>query len=352
MKISSAVTLTAMVTLSAATNVSVVRPNEPFVPNNKLPKSHAESDGGAIVDLFTNLGRPVNWKLISKTHLEGDTGEPEGMVRIGDDRFFISAGQYTVPTKLYPHPINGTDRSPGAGFAHMLVYDGQGRLIANATLTPPGDIQYHGGGIDYDGRYIWITLAQYRPNSTATVVKIDPLTLDQTPLFRTHGHNGGIVHDTITDELVTLNWGGRNATAWSIKDYPHGFTPLPGFTPPQSSVANPSFYVDYQDCKFLGYHMLPADISTAAGTNTRRPIMLCGGVATIQYPSSSFNLGGLALVDIQTMLPLWEVPIELLSDLGTPMTQNPIDAAVVDGKLRIYAAPDQHNSTLYVYEAI
>ena len=79
--------------------------------------------------------------------------------------------------------------------------------------------------------------------------------------------------------------------------------------------------------------------------------MLCGGVATIQYASSSFNLGGLALVDIQTMLPLWEVPIELLSDLGTPMTENPIDAAVVDGKFRIYAVPDQHNSTLYVYEA-
>jgi hypothetical protein len=79
--------------------------------------------------------------------------------------------------------------------------------------------------------------------------------------------------------------------------------------------------------------------------------MLCGGVATIQHASSSFNLGGLALVDIRTMLPLWEVPIELLSDLGTPMTGNPIDAAVVDGKLRIYAVPDQHNSILYVYEA-
>lgn len=48
---------------------------------------------------------------------------------------------------------------------------------------------------------------------------------------------------------------------------------------------------------------------------------------------------------------LWEVPISLTSDLGTSMTENPIDIAVVDGKLRIYCLPDQHNSTLYVYDA-
>lgn len=79
--------------------------------------------------------------------------------------------------------------------------------------------------------------------------------------------------------------------------------------------------------------------------------MFCGGVATIESSSSSFNLGGIALVDLQTMLPLWEVPISLTSDLGTSMTENPIDIAVVDGKLRIYCLPDQHNSTLYVYDA-
>ncbi|KAJ5708912.1 hypothetical protein N7493_010246 [Penicillium malachiteum] len=70
--------------------------------------------------------------------------------------------------------------------------------------------------------------------------------------------------------------------------------------------------------------------------------MFCGGVATLDYSSLSVNLGGIALIDLQTMLPLWEVPITLTSDLGVSMTENPIDIAVVD---------DQHNSTLYVYEA-
>lgn len=351
MKVSSIIATAATATLSAATGVKVLRPNEPFVVNNQLPPSHASSDGAEIVQLFTNLARPQGWKLISKTHFEGNTGEPEGIVRMGDDRYFVSAGQYTESTVDYPHPINGTDRTTGAGFAHMYVYDGQGRLIANATLTPPGDIEYHSGGIDYDGRYIWDAIGQYRPNSTATIVRIDPLTLKKTSVFRADDHEGGIVHDTVTDELVTLNWGSRNASTWSLKD---GFVPPPGFTPPRLIVPNPSFYVDYQDCKFLGHHAVPASLAAGYiaqfGHNPTRPMMICGGVATIDYPSP-FDLTGLALVDMQTMSPLWEVPVALTSDLGSPIVQNPIDFAVVDGKLRIYCLPDEYNSTLYVYEA-
>jgi hypothetical protein len=349
MRASSIAFAASAIVTAVATDVSVVRPNEPFLPNNSLPPSHATSDGASIVQLFPNLGRSTTWNLISKIKFEGDTGEPEGMVRAGDDRYFVSAGQWTVPTTKYPQPINGTDRTPGAGFAHTLIYNGQGKLIANATLTKPGDIEYHTGGIDYDGRYLWATLSQYRPNSTATIVQIDPLTLQKKDMFRTNDHNGGIVHDTITDDLVTLNWGGRNATTWSLRDYPHGFTPLPGFTAPKSSVPDPSFYIDYQDCKFLGHYALPDAMAARANDQgSKRPIMFCGGVATI---GSSFHLGGIALVDLQTMLPLWEVPIAMTSDLGASVTQNPIDIAVVDGKLRIYCLPDQHNSTLYVYEA-
>jgi hypothetical protein len=339
-----------VVSSAASSNVTVYR-NDSFVLGNKLPASHATSDGSDIVNLFFGLSRSTTWKLISKTNLEGDTGEPEGMVRVGDDRLFVSSVQWTVPTEKYNETINGTDRTPGAGFAHLIIYDLQGQRIANASLTAPGDIEYHGGGVDYDGRYIWITLAQYRPNTTATIARIDPLTLEQTRLFRTKDHNGGIVHDTITNELVTLNWGGRNATTWSLKEHPKDFTPLPGFTPPIRSVATSGFFVDYQDCKFLGHHAIPSLMTTQTRlpetTSSARPVMLCGGVATL----GEYNLGGLALVDLETMLPLWEVPISLTSDLGVSLTQNPVDAHVVDGKLRVWFLPDQRNSTLYIYEA-
>ncbi|KAJ5191593.1 uncharacterized protein N7498_010578 [Penicillium cinerascens] len=120
--------------------------------------------------------------------------------------------------------------------------------------------------------------------------------------------------------------------------------------------ARSSFFIDYQDFKFLGHQMLPKVIlahsdARESTKSVKRPIiMFCGGVDTIgSLPS--FYLGGIALVDLQTMQPIWEVPISMTSELGTPVTQNPIDIAVVDGKLRIYCLPDQHNSTLYVYEA-
>ncbi|KAJ3991431.1 hypothetical protein F5050DRAFT_1190394 [Lentinula boryana] len=113
------------------------------------------------------------------------------------------------------------------------------------------------------------------------------------------------------------------------------------FTIPISTSRNPSYYIDYQDCKFLGRY--PAQCSK------RRPLMLCSGVATI---GTGLNLGGIAIIDVESMVPLVEIPITMTSDAGTLVTQNPIDVSVSeDGQLRLYWLPDQHNSTLYVYEA-
>jgi hypothetical protein len=79
--------------------------------------------------------------------------------------------------------------------------------------------------------------------------------------------------------------------------------------------------------------------------------MICSGVATIGSGLAAFDIGGVAIVDVATMVPLAEVPLALKSALGVPITQNPFDVDVVDGKLRLYAIPDQHISTMYVYEA-
>jgi hypothetical protein len=315
---------------SAALNITILQPGVSFVQRD-LPLPHALSDGEKIAELFKNLGRSTVWKLVEKIHFEGDTFEPEGMVRLGDDRYFVSAGEYTAPTVSFGNGniINGTDRTAGAGFAHLIVFDGQGKRIADATLTPRGAVEYHNGGLDYDGQYIWATIAQYRPNTTATVVRIDPRTLKPTTILHANDHYGGIVHDIETGNLVGLNWGSRNASTWNLHQK---FAQPPTFTTPQQRTRNPSYYVDYQDCKFLG-HVRAFD---------RRPVMLCSGVATG---------GGIAIVDLETMLPLAEVPITLISDLGMPITQNPVDVSVVGGQLRMYWMPDLHNSTLYVYEA-
>ena len=319
----------------SALNVTVYQPNVPFAPSPLSP-SHAESDGDQIIALFQNLGRTTVWKSIANISFEGDAYEPEGMLRLGPDRYIVSAGEYTAATIPYNKTINGTDRTAGAGFGHLIVFSGNGSRIADATLTRRGAFEYHNGGIDFDGEYIWGDIAQYRPNSTAYVYKTRPDTLVPETILRYNDHLGGVVHDVKSHSITALNWGSRNASTWDLDRLS-----TTGFTEPEKVVRNPSYFIDYQDCKFLGhsphYH--------------NRPVMLCGGVATIGLGDNAFNLGGIAIVDVDTMLPLDEVPIGLMSALGVPLTQNPIDASVEDGKLRLYLLPDQLDSTLYIVEA-
>lgn len=140
-----------------ALNITISQPNVSFAPS-PLPPSHADGDGDEIVALFQTLGRTTVWKSIANVSFEGDTYEPEGMVRLGSDRYIVSAGEYTAATLPYNRTINDTDRTTGAGFGHLIVFDGRGGRIADATLTPRGAIEYHNGGIDYDGEYIWVRL--------------------------------------------------------------------------------------------------------------------------------------------------------------------------------------------------
>lgn len=316
-------------------NITVSQPNTPFV-SSPLPLSHAESDGDEIVSLFQTLGRTTVWKSIANITFDGDTYEPEGIVRLGPVRFIVSAGEYTAPTIPYNKTINGTDRTPGAGFAHLIVFAGDGTRIADATQTDRGAIEYHNGGIDFDGEVIWGTIAQYRPNSTAYAYTADPETLVPEKVVSYDDHLGGIVHDIRRQTITALNWGSRNATNFKLNN--EGYPPCPGQA---QVVRNPSYFIDYQDCKFLGH----------STHYNHRPVMLCGGVATLGSGDNAYNLGGIAIVDVETMIPLDEVPVTLTSALGVPLTQNPIDASVEDGKLRLYLLPDQHNSTLYVIEA-
>ena len=178
-------------------------------------------------------------------------------------------------------------------------------------------------------------------------MSVDPESLEYQEVLKAGDHLGGIVHDVSNKKVTCLNWGSRNATTYSLahpgkREEQLRAGVIEDFTLPDRVSRNPSFYVDYQDCKFLGHHKL------TGLSHEARALMICSGVATLAI---NVTVGGLAVVDIETMIPLMEVPLTMESDLGIPVTQNPFDVAVVDGKLRVHLLPDQHNSTLYVYEA-
>jgi hypothetical protein len=325
--------LAQLCTIAQAAAANITRYASTDIPliASPRPLSHASSDGNQIVDLFLQLGRTSTWKYISNITLEGDSHEPEGLVRLGPDRFVISSTQY----------------DPGAG--RLIVFSGNGSRLAEVTLSQSGSAEYHNGGIDYDGEFIWATIAQYRPNSSAYVVRVKPETLESETILKYDDHLGGIVHDVQTDRLYTLNWGSRNESIfdlrkrrvpfwWSFGEDRNIFSQ---FRTPNKVVWNPSYFIDYQDCKFLGH----------AQAYDNEPIMLCSGVSTLSINGRLGMLGGLALVDVQTMVTLAEIPVTMTTASGALLTQNPMDVSIEDGKLRFCFAPEQGNSTLYIIEA-
>ncbi|KAL6857456.1 hypothetical protein ACO1O0_004891 [Amphichorda felina] len=333
-------------------NITYPNPDIPLAPS-PLPPPHHASDAHLIIPLILSLTRSSTFTLVSSLPLLADTFEPEGLLVLPPSRLILSCAEYTSPTIPYPDHaiINGTDRTPGTGHGHLQVFDlADGSLLADASISHPLSPEYHNGGIDYDGRAIYGVLSQRRPNSSATLYAADPFSLQPTTLLRhPTDHLGTLAVNPLRRRITALNWGSRQATAFPLKD-----SSSPTTTHPSHPVYNPSHFIDYQDCKFLGPHQ-------------GRHLMLCSGVTSLPGSSSSsgddnnphgetaattgYVLGGIALVDTETLLPVFELPITLESGRGVRITMNPFDVAVEDGRLRFYWAPDQHNTTLYVYEA-
>ena len=279
-----------------------------------------------VADRVTALNRATPWTQVAAITLPFRTYHPQGMVKIGDTFFMSAVDVKTAPQKL-PAPVDGQAYDTGAGVGHLFKFAADGRLIADITLGD-GSI-YHPGGIDYDGRSIWVPVAEYRPNSRSIVYRVDPATMKATRMLKVADHIGAVVHDTDGKTLVGYSWGSRRYYAWPIDaDGKLG--------PSARPKANPSSYVDYQDCHYAG---------------DRR--MLCGGVAgyRLKPDGPSFQLGGLELVDLAAGRPLWQVPLFLWAPSGRAMTQNPFWMESTATGVRAWFVPDDDQSSMFVFDA-
>jgi hypothetical protein len=296
------------------------------------------ADGARIAAAFAKLSRDTSWRLVQKVPLKFDAYHPEGIVRLGD-HYVLSAVQVIEPTQKYQPPgtiIDDTDRTPGKGIGHLIAFDGRGNLLADKHVAEPDSTIYHPGGLDYDGRDLWLAVAEYRPNKPSIIYRVDPTSLVAHEVLRSPDHIGGIVHDTRRHRVLGLNWGSRKEYEWKLTG--HGAVV-------NATITNPSHFVDYQDCKYLGR---PAGFDD--------PGMLCSGIATLHHPGPdgqpvNYDLGGVAEVDVTTMRPIDEVPFQEYTDQRQVATRNALDVQVVDGHLRLYLVADDNQSNLLVYEA-
>jgi hypothetical protein len=293
--------------------------------------SSAVAASELVAERVQKLTRAVRWRPVTTIPINFKTHHPQGMVKIGDT-FVVSSVEITVPTTRFPEPKDGFDRDTGQGVGHLFKIDAKGNLLGNVKLGEGA--MYHPGGIDYDGRHVWVAVAEYRPNSRSIIYRVDPQAMAATEVFRFGDHIGGIVHNTDDKTLHGVSWGSRRLYKWTLGG--DGKVTNTDTPPDKLRVPNRSHYIDYQDCHYLG---------------GRR--MLCSGLNNYRLVADGpvFPLGGLEIVDLKTDQAVYQVPVELWSPSGKPMTQNPFWVEATESGLRAYFMPDDDNSTLFVYEA-
>jgi hypothetical protein len=291
----------------------------------------ADPDRNALAERVTKLSRSTQWKPVLALPIDFPTYHPQGMVKIGD-AFFVSSVEIKEPTKRFPQPVDGYDRDTGAGIGHLFKIDLTGHLVSEITLGEGS--MYHPGGIDYDGQYIWVPVAEYRPNSRSVIYRVDPETMKAEEVFRFADHIGGLVRDTDDNSLHGVSWGSRRFYRWplDLNGRPTNATEAPE----KLRTLNPSHYLDYQDCKYAGAHR-----------------MLCSGVTEMRVTTDAplFRLGGLDLVSLSDARPLFQTPVLLWTASGIDMTHNPVWLETSDVGIRGYFMPEDDKSVLYIYDA-
>ncbi|TDE01793.1 DUF6454 family protein [Jiangella asiatica] len=284
----------------------------PSAPGTKSEIAAVSDDGDTaspVLEAVENLDRSAAWAVVDQLPLAFETYHPQGLARVGD-KLYLSSVEVIEPPVRYPEPIDGYDRSPGRGVGHLFELDLTGRLLRHITLGE--GTMYHPGGIDFDGRDLWVPVAEYRPDSQSLVYKIDPRTLTARKAFHVDDHVGGVVRDTDSGLVHGVSWGSRTFYTWTARGVL------------RDGVANESHYVDYQDC-------------AAVGTGSA----VCTGLVEYRNPDGArFDLGGIAVVDLDEGTVGHEVPVTPVSPNQHVVTRNPVHLEVDGDVLRMWAAPD------------
>jgi hypothetical protein len=283
-----------------------------------------------VSERFQRITRGTKWQLAATIPIGFPTHHPQGMVKIGD-RIYLSSVEIMERTQRFPEPQGGLDRTPGKGVGHLFELDLTGNLLRRITLGE-GDV-YHPGGIDYDGRHLWVPVAEYRPNSRSIVYRVDPQTMQASEVFRFRDHVGGIVHNLDARTLHGVSWGSRRFYRWPLDAQLRATNA--DTEPEKLRTLNPSHYIDYQDCHYLG-----------------KLRMLCSGLVKYALPTGGgeFAFGGIEIVDLDSGMPRHQVPVPLWSDKGVVMTQNPFFVEPRGAGLRFYFIPEDDRSRLFIYD--
>ena len=282
-----------------------------------------------LANSFRAVDRNTSWILKDKLKLDFPTHHPQG-IAYTEDHIFLSSVEIVEGTVKYASPQDGYDRTAGKGVGHLFVMDKSGKLQKDIILGE-GDM-YHPGGLDFDGENIWVSVAQYRPNSSSIIYRVDASTLEAEKQFEVPDHFGGVVMDRQTGHLVGNTWGSRRFAEWNLNGKQ------------LATWQNPNHFIDYQDCQYVA-----SSQALCAGITNLPQTPTAGGTA------GTYELGGMALIDLSKGTTLHEVPFQKWSTAGHVATRNPFKLTADGGHLTMHVAPDDYeegNGTeILTYEA-
>ena len=290
------------------------------------PGAPLEENAGraSLAHAFKGVSRAATWEPVESILLDFKTFHPQGLVRT-KSHWFISSVEILERPRPHPKAVAGEpDRSVGRGRAHLFKVDPSGRLVQDLVLGEAARAIYHPGGMGFDGRNLWVPVAQYRPHSISIIYTVDAQTLEARSVFEVRDHIGALVYDRERNLLHGASWGSRTFHTWDLtgRELDHW--------------TNGSHYVDYQDCQYVP---------------TRH--MLCSGVSEHSLPQlGRFALGGLGLVDLDSHRVIHEVPVLLYPQEAGPrtvMTRNPVHAEMDGASIRFYFIPEDDRSFIHVY---
>lgn len=167
----------------------------------------------------------AGWKLVRTLPLRGRTYHVQG-----------------VDTDSRHVWVTSCDRDARKAWLHQFSL-ASGALERAVEITDGA--RYHPGGIDTDAHSLWVPVAEYRPNSTAVIERLNKRTLQVEFRFSVPDHIGCVAATPGT--LAGGNWDSKQFYVWDRRGKL------------LRTVANPS-YNNYQDMKFVSPFLIASGL--------------------------------------------------------------------------------------------
>jgi hypothetical protein len=267
---------------------------------------------------------PNEWQLVESIDLKFDTYHPQGMLKV-DDTFYITTVKVERRPRYTRQGKQVSVMDEGAGKGYLMQFDAGGNLLKCIELCE-GAI-FHPGGMDFDGRYIWVPITKYYPYSRSLIVRVDVRNHQVEKVCYVDDSIGAIIHDTDNNILVGANWDADEFLTWQldsaleVKDAE--------LTAAERRHANTAKHLAIQDSKYIGGGKM-VGFGLKSGPKGR--------------------VGGFDVIDTRTFEKLRSADIELRTPRKSIVSGNPSTIEIVGDKMRLYFAPEDNKTTLYIYQ--